>query len=386
MKQMKQGRVWALLCALCLSWTSAPLVYAQDPLASLTAAQRRKLVSLLQEGDKAYNAGQLERALELFEEAFVLAPVADILYRKALCYERLEQDANAIKAYEGYLKLAPDASNRGRVEVDIERLRGRLKAASVAMLSVVSTPTGAKVRIVNGEELGVTPLESKLEPGEYVVEVSAPKRLAAREEVKLYAGQTTRLNVALATPSIVTVTTRPSGVEVYEVGTGKLLGLTPLEVEREPGPWRLVLRAHGYQTQQIEGSVDPGEKVHVERALMSTGDEPWHWTTKVGVGSLVTGGASLIASIVLWTAANSAIRDANNTVRTTEQGRREYISRKERAEDLQMWTVLTAMAGGALVLGGAGLIIFGPSGADDVGAGGVVEAPAVRGVSLEWRF
>ncbi|MCS6857156.1 MAG: tetratricopeptide repeat protein [Sandaracinaceae bacterium] len=83
------------------------------------------------EGRSAYEAGNYEEALRLFEEAYRLSPRPALLYNIGQAADRLRFDERALQAFEAYLEVSPqDAPNRAEVEKRIPYLRRRIEGDS----------------------------------------------------------------------------------------------------------------------------------------------------------------------------------------------------------------------------------------------------------------
>jgi tetratricopeptide (TPR) repeat protein len=377
----------SLLCAALLCAT-APPAHAQSQPAKLTAADQKRLLQLVKLGEQAYEAGKLDEARASFEAALAIAPVGGVYYRLALCHERLEHHAEAAAAYRRYLELVPDAANRGRVEADIARHDAAVAQQQIATLSIATTPEGATAAIQGGADLGTTPLQAQLSPGAYTITFTHPTQRPHTEQVTLGAGETHNLSVSLIPRSVLSITSRPAGVEVREDGPqGRLLGTTPLQIEREPGPWRLRLSAPGYQPQQVEGELALGESAGVERALLPE-QAPNAWAKPVGWGAVALGAAGAITSVILWRMASTAHDEALSAYDDPAQRRDgTYATKKADAESLATWTQVSAVIGGALVVGGVTvLLVATPDEAPAQTLRRPGATPSTTSVQLRWRF
>ncbi len=94
-------------------------VHAQETELSDDARAR----ALFDAGQRAYDAGEYQLALELFERSRTLSGRAALLYNMGMCADRLRADDDAIRYFERYLAAAPDAANREDVEQRLEALR-----------------------------------------------------------------------------------------------------------------------------------------------------------------------------------------------------------------------------------------------------------------------
>jgi len=76
-------------------------------------------------GVSLYRQGHYDAAMQAFVAAYRFAPLPEVLYNLAVTAERLGSRRDAVDYYREYLRLRPNAPDRGHVEREIERLRGR---------------------------------------------------------------------------------------------------------------------------------------------------------------------------------------------------------------------------------------------------------------------
>lgn len=159
------------MTALCFALiTASPAWAAQDPdelLDSLTAEEELQIITLIDEGQEEYDAGNFQQALDIFNELYELFPHPDVNYRVALCYERLGEDEMAVQHYRQFLEQVPDADERGRVEGTIATLERRIGDTS-STVRVETFPIGAQIFVDNPDTapVGETPQDIQLAPGE----------------------------------------------------------------------------------------------------------------------------------------------------------------------------------------------------------------------------
>lgn len=89
-----------------------------DP--ALRAAKRH-----FQRGEKLYALAKFSEALDEYQEAFDAKPIPEFLFNIGQCYRNLGDYKSAIFSYRKYLKLAPEAANRERVEQLIRELEDK---------------------------------------------------------------------------------------------------------------------------------------------------------------------------------------------------------------------------------------------------------------------
>lgn len=73
-------------------------------------------------GEKLYASGDFRAAIAEFAKADALAPSPILEFNIALCYEKLGDDAEALRRYRLYLREMPNAPNRAGVEAKIRAL------------------------------------------------------------------------------------------------------------------------------------------------------------------------------------------------------------------------------------------------------------------------
>jgi hypothetical protein len=181
---------WSLAAVLALA-SLAPAV-AQDEFSE-------ESIATYQAGMEAFNAGNLEQAIELFRESYeVHHGHPNALYNIGQCYERLGDLEQSINYYEQY--LATDlAEGRDEVYAHIRELRGR-----EAVFTLRTDPSGARVTVTDGNgiplpEFGAltTPCELELPPGTFVLHFDADGRTPRSQVVDGGLGRRAVIEVAL---------------------------------------------------------------------------------------------------------------------------------------------------------------------------------------------
>lgn len=162
----------------------------------LSETEKQDLSNLINSGKKAYNEGEFEKSLDFFGRAYGLYPHPDILYRMGLCYERLGEDAPAVRYYRQFLKEVPDAPERPRIEKTIEVIESRVARSTIQVNTV---PEGAIVYIddiANGPA-GLTPTSLPIKPGDYRIIVKRDGYQSIEELVTVSPGGTVQLRYQL---------------------------------------------------------------------------------------------------------------------------------------------------------------------------------------------
>ncbi len=119
---------------------SAAIVVAVAVIACATGAHaappRENAKAMFQDGERNFQLGKFEAAIEAYERAFNLDPQPAFIFNIALAHRRqyeidgkLEHLLRARELYRNYLKLDPDSPNRPGVEKLITELGARIDQA-----------------------------------------------------------------------------------------------------------------------------------------------------------------------------------------------------------------------------------------------------------------
>lgn len=205
---------WALLAGLAAVWTSPA---AAQPEFS------EESIETYQAGLDAFNAGNIQQAIELFRESYVVHHGhPNALYNIGQCYERLGDFEQAINYYEQY--LATDlAEGRDEVYAHIRELRGRL-----AVFTLRTDPPNARVTVTDANGIPLpeygelrTPCELELPPGTFVLHFEADGRTPRTQVVDGGLGRRAVIEVALPAAGAIPPPPPPGGgvpAEPFEVG------------------------------------------------------------------------------------------------------------------------------------------------------------------------
>ena len=226
------------LCALSLTAVSLlgqPTAYADTPSDEAAMEQRRAAAkSKYQQGAEAYSAGRFKDAVDYFLAADQLSPSAPLSFNIARAYEKLSDDAGALRWYRDYLRRNPDAPNANTVRPLIASLSESLRKKGVQQVTVLTTPAGATVT-VDDQPVGVTPWTGELPPGEHRLLLSLRGYTDAERTMSLAADRpldtslrleqqaTTTAPVVAPAPALPTSTLPNSNLS----SQGKTLGIAP---------------------------------------------------------------------------------------------------------------------------------------------------------------
>jgi len=156
-------------------------------------------------------------------------------------------------------------------------------------LDVTSQPAGATVRVDHADR-GVTPLTlSDLAPGPHLLQIVKANYRDAFDTVVLETGVSRNAAFSLEPESgILLITTDPPTCEVSAKGVS--LGTTPLLVTTlESGTHRLTIASPGYQTKEVEVTLEGRTPLKQEIVLMSDSGTISLTSDPVGAEVLVNG-------------------------------------------------------------------------------------------------
>jgi hypothetical protein len=142
-------------------------------------ADQRQAAEHFALAESAEKRGDWKTAIDEYSRAYALAPHPSVLYNIARSHEHLEDWAQAAEYFRRYLAEDPAAADRAEVEQRIALLEEKARAARPAprtgtgWLIVHAQPDGAEV-LVDGQPVGVTPLNREVPAGTHKVLVRAP--------------------------------------------------------------------------------------------------------------------------------------------------------------------------------------------------------------------
>lgn len=172
------------ICVISASFGFASAVQAQDK----RAAELERLGIDLEQARAAYERGDFATARDALKRVYAVYPDAKVLYRLALCHEKLGEDAEAIKAYQEYLIKVPDDPERAKIEGLIRTLQER-SAPKTAKLRIQTQPADATL-LIDGAERLERPDEGgerliELAPGEHVIKLSRDGYISQERKIEV---------------------------------------------------------------------------------------------------------------------------------------------------------------------------------------------------------
>ncbi|WP_158542458.1 PEGA domain-containing protein [Lujinxingia litoralis] len=198
------------------------------------------------------------------------------------------------------------------------------------------------------------------------------------------------------------VITRPEGARVY-VGSREdgMRGVTPIELNVEPGEYRLIVELEGYEVVEEQVQVPQGQRVVLRPGLTPQGgfaeaDRSVWRSTWVPVSLAVVGAGALVLTPVFNGLANDAAAERSELLqdRRSTQNEVDKYAIERREATYRGLTIGAAVVGGAAITTAGALLVWQLL-ADDAGAGaeqagleavGVGPLGDTVGVGLRGRF
>jgi PEGA domain len=165
---------------------------------------RKRAAAWSEQGLKRFEAGKWSEADEAFREAEALFHAPTLVLYRAHCQKRLGKTAAALALYRSVAgeQLPADAPTpfltaQAVAREEIEGLRRHV--AVVRVTAAGELPAGAAIT-VDGVAVGAAPQAIEVDPGDHVVEATAPGAAPFRSSVSLKEGAAA--DVAIALPVI----------------------------------------------------------------------------------------------------------------------------------------------------------------------------------------
>jgi hypothetical protein len=166
---------------------AATLLVARTSLAEPTTEERAAAEALFREARELIDKGELEPACGRFAESQRLDPQVGTLLYLATCHEQIGKTATAWVEFTDALSQAQAAGKQDRVE-QAQQGVARVEPLLSKMSLHVKVPTeGLKVTI-NGREFRTFDTSLPYDPGELVVEASAPGKKTHSQKVTVEKG------------------------------------------------------------------------------------------------------------------------------------------------------------------------------------------------------
>jgi hypothetical protein len=283
------------VCVLAVQLAAAPL--ASSIAAAPKSGQDDEAAKLKKQGDTAMMDLRYDDAIAAYEASYAIHPNPALHYNRGRAFEALGRFADALKAYESFMKLAP-ADLKAKVPQMAQHIEEVRKKVTHLTLSV--KPAGAKV-LLRGVMLGSAPLGTVgVNAGSAKLEIMADGYAPYAKEIELPGGQSMTLEVELTPKAdkVATVVVLKSDPAATATIDGKIAGTTPIETAIAPGTHTLELARDGYTTRQSSFVVAAGERKELSFTLESSPGLTSHWWFWTGAAVVTAGAAALTIGLL----------------------------------------------------------------------------------------
>jgi tetratricopeptide (TPR) repeat protein len=191
----RSSRRWTVSLLVGLTFANTPA--AADPPPSAPAGPEALAEARFREGSIAFDAGRTDEACVAFAESLRLYPNLSTLLNLALCYETQGKTASA---WRGFTQGAAWASAPTLHDRRDFAERHALKLQRSLARVEIRSPEGASLALtIDGEPVATSHPESPvfLDPGEHVLEASAPGHVPYVTKVVVPTGSTDAIVVAI---------------------------------------------------------------------------------------------------------------------------------------------------------------------------------------------
>ncbi len=350
-----------------------------------------------QEAVRAYQAGEYDKAAGLFEQAFNVQPLGNLLYNIAACHDKAGHQVEAVTWYQRFMDAVPDSPKRPEVARRVADLQESLKG-QYEDVTVNTEPSGALVFVDDKARgaMGEAPLTFKLFPGSYTLIAEKEGFEPTKRKVEVIAGTPAMFDLQLLPKgAVATVNLRVPERDADIMVGSRRIGKTPLEdpLRLPAGDHEVVVMKQGFATWKGTVSVRGGETKDVVVSLIPEGGDPddyagggggggsagiWPWVT-MGAGVAAVGGG-------VFTALSAAsLHDQLETKR--KDGEAIHPSDVDTGNSLVMTTNVLYGVGGAAIVGGLVWWLLDDSGGSGGGmTGGIAPTEGGSAVQLGGTF
>jgi tetratricopeptide (TPR) repeat protein len=199
--------------------------HAEPPAPASDEAKRADAKARYEQGVEAYKKDRFKDAIDLFLEADHLAPSAPLSFNIARSYEKIGDDAGALRWYRDYLRRDPNAKNAPDVQKVVRGFELSLAKKGIQQITVLSTPVGATVTI-DSRPVGVTPFTGEFAPGQHQVDLSLRGYADNQQKIEL-AAETARDVAVRLVPASEPTSAPASPTSSHSADTVQFVSPTP---------------------------------------------------------------------------------------------------------------------------------------------------------------
>lgn len=356
---------------------SAPL-FAGDPGEALRINARAK---------EHYNRSEFDRALGLFEDAYLCDPQPQFLFNAAKACLRLEDTEGAVHFYRRYLYQAPEAEDRTAVEEEVMMLTANLLSKGQVEVRVETDPPGATMSFLptHPTRIRSTPATIFLPRGAWTLSFEADglekQTIVLDLTAQTVGPELVSVNLLpVPTTGALAVSCSPSTATVLLNGT--LVEDPAVLLALEPGEYEVSCTAQGFLPSSKNVSVLAGESGELSMTLVaSKPPETARWRPAVWTVGGVAAAASVTGAI-LWGVGYAGMTKATDSYDGTLASYNGYRDDYNQGREMLQWGMGLTLAGAVVAGGAAAILLFYPK----APVPDVTFVPSQAGGSLFWSL
>ncbi len=298
------------------------------PAAPPSDAAVAKAKEFFDAGAREYEAGHFEDALQLFEQAYRVAPRDGIMFSMAQAHRRQFTASNdpkhlakAVELYEKYLVAVPTGGRHTEAQQALGELRLLTKGQDLSAVSTAPEPSKPKTRVVvnifvpgtrvsiDGGPAKPTPLGEDIAPGQHKIKLSAPGYFDVERSITIEEGQIASANLEQKEKPGKLAIAATDGAEVSV--DGRFIGEAPLArpLELSSGRHFVSLAKNGHESLALDVDVARDGDKNLAFALKTTSQRDVSYAILGGAGALLVTSGILTGVAVAKQSSASGIED-----------------------------------------------------------------------------
>ncbi len=250
------------------------------------------VAALMARGMAMFNERRYGEARQAFEEVCRREPTPQRWYSLGLAARNVSRYTQAIDAFERFL-AAPSASTTPEL---LAQVRGHIAEMRqrIGTLTVAVTPPPTTVAL-DGRSITLTADNLPIDPGPHVMEFGVADHRVERREFNVSSGSTVTLQVTLVplARELPRLVVEPSVATAAVQIDGQSVGTGRVEQPLPAGDHLVEIQANGYQPFRRTVHLAGSGTTRVDAALTRQGLPGWVLPTAIAGGALVVGGTIL---------------------------------------------------------------------------------------------
>ena len=378
---MKKRTPFAVLLAACVL-AQAPSFARADGTPPASApppsdATLAKAKEFFDAGAREYEAGHFDDAIQLFEQAYKVAPRDGIVFSMAQAHRRQYTIANdskhllrAVELYEKYLTLVPTGGRRNEAAQALGELKLMMQGKDMSAAASAPSSEKPKTRLVvnifvPGTRVSIdhgasrsAPLNDDIPPGQHTVKLEAPGYFDVERAITIDEGQIASANLEQKEKPGKLVIHATNGAEVSV--DGRFISEAPIQrpIELASGRHFVSLAKNGHEALALDVDVARDKEKKLDFSLRTTSQRDASYAILIGGGALLATGAVFTGLVVSKQSTAASIHDkaGHETLQPSDVD--DYDAARASRDRFTAAAVGTGTGGAVLELVGLALFLF----------------------------